>query len=275
MARVNQDLLRRITKTLDVSERRAYELIAAKAGESHLPRHLAAVALAAQHGINVSRRSYATDEERAQLRSATSGSGLTSPPAPSATPAPQPSRRRTGNRNSRIPQRKSNSVMVVYGRNLQLRDELFAFLRAIGLQPIEWTQAVTATRKGAPFVGEVLNAAFRKAAAVVVLLTPDDEARLKKKFLQPRDAAFERNLTGQPRPNVIFEAGRAFGSHPDSTILVQVGDVRPFSDTAGMHVVHLSNAADPRRDLASRLEAAGCAVDISGTDWLRVGKFEL
>jgi len=156
---------------------------------------------------------------------------------------------------------------------MNARNALYTFLRAIGLQPIEWSQAVKATKKGAPYVGEVLIAAFRKAAAVVVLLTPDDEARLRKTLQKPTDPRFEKVLTGQARPNVIFEAGRAFGSHPDSTILVQLGETRPFSDTAGVHAIRLSNTAEPRRDLASRLEAAGCAIDISGTDWLSAGDF--
>ena len=46
---------------------------------------------------------------------------------------------------------------------------------------------------------------------------PDDEARLKTKFRIASDASYEKDLTGQPRPNVLFEAGRAFGSHPDDT----------------------------------------------------------
>jgi hypothetical protein len=151
---------------------------------------------------------------------------------------------------------------------------MFSFLRSLALQPIEWTQAVKETKKAAPYVGEVLAAAFRRAAAVIVLLTPDDEARLRKRFLKPSDKAHERELTGQARLNVIFEAGRAFASHPDSTILVQLGEVRPFTDTAGLHVVHLTNAPESRRDIASRLETAGCAIDTSGTDWLSAGDFD-
>jgi predicted nucleotide-binding protein len=158
--------------------------------------------------------------------------------------------------------------MVVHGRNKPARDALFDFLRSIGLLPIEWSAAAKATNKGAPYVREILDVAFRQAAAVVVLLTPDDEARLKRKFRKASDPSYERNLTGQARPNVLFEAGRAFGSHPDSTIVVQIGSVRPFTDTAGLHIIHLSNTPEARNDLANRLEAAGCAVNRDGTDWL-------
>jgi hypothetical protein len=53
-------------------------------------------------------------------------------------------------------------VFVVHGRNERLRQELFNFLRAIGLKPLEWSQAVASTGKSAPYIGEVLEAAFLK-----------------------------------------------------------------------------------------------------------------
>jgi hypothetical protein len=42
---------------------------------------------------------------------------------------------------------------------------------------------------------------------------PDDEARLKQGFRKSSDAAFEKKLTGQARPNVLFEASRAGVRH--------------------------------------------------------------
>jgi hypothetical protein len=50
--------------------------------------------------------------------------------------------------------------------------------------------------------------------------------------------------------------------------MVQLGKVRPFSDIAGRHIVHMSNDADKRQELATKLENTGCNVDRSGTDWL-------
>ena len=274
MAPINPGLLKKIQAKLDVSPNRAYRLIAEKANATYLPRHLAAVALAGDLGININKTAYATDQERLQISAARSGSRPergASAPAPS-TPRPTGSPR--GRRTPSVPKRKSNSVMVVHGRNIPVRDALYEFLRALGLNPIEFSHGVKATKKGAPVIKEVLDAMFGKAAAVVVLLTPDDEARLKQEFRKSSDATFESSLTGQARPNVLFEAGRAFGSHPDSTILVQVGSHRPLSDLSGVHFVYLGDDAASRNDLATRLETGGCAVDRSGTDWLKAGKFD-
>ena len=52
------------------------------------------------------------------------------------------------------------SVFVVHGRNSEARDALFSFLRAIGLTPIEWSQAVDLTGKASPYVGEILDTVF-------------------------------------------------------------------------------------------------------------------
>jgi predicted nucleotide-binding protein len=166
-------------------------------------------------------------------------------------------------------------VWVVHGRNDKARRELSAFLRALGLAPLEWNQAVKATRRGSPYVGEVLEKAFEKAVAVVVLLTPDDEARLRRPYQGSSEPAHERNLTPQARPNVLFEAGMAYGRDPRSTVLVQLGELRPFSNVVGRHVVHLDNSAAKRAELATKLANAGCNVVTTGQDWLEAGDLTL
>ena len=164
----------------------------------------------------------------------------------------------------------SGKVFVVHGRNVAARDALFDFLRAIGLQPIEWSQAVSLTGKGSPYVGEILDAAFAAAQAIVVMMTPDEVAYLRSEYASADDDA-EKQPAGQARPNVLFEAGLALGRSPDRTILVELGRVRPFSDVAGRHVLRLTGSPEGRKDLAERLRTAGCSVDLSGTDWLTKG----
>ena len=166
-------------------------------------------------------------------------------------------------------------VFVVHGRNGLITRSLFSFLRSIGLQPIEWIKAIALTRKASPYVGEILDAAFGHAQAVVILLTPDDEARLRPEFQKDDDPSYEAKLTGQPRPNVIFEAGMALGRDSDRTVLVEVGSLRPFTDVLGRHVVRLSDDSRRRQELAQRLRVAGCLLDTSGTDWLSEGQFHI
>ena len=163
------------------------------------------------------------------------------------------------------------AVFVVHGRDQKVSDGVFQFVRAIGLQPLEWSTAVAATGHPTPYIGDLLEHAFSIAQAIVVVLTPDDEARLRPLFQRPGDPPHEVDLTGQARPNVLFEAGMAIGRDPRRTIIVEVGYLRPFSDVEGRHVIRLDNSSPRRQEFAQRLEAAGCPVDLSGTQWHRVG----
>jgi predicted nucleotide-binding protein len=165
------------------------------------------------------------------------------------------------------------SVFVVHGRNLKARDALCQFLRSIGLKPIEWSQAVLATKKTAPYIGEVLDQAFGMAQAVVILMTPDDEGKLLEKYQSTNDPEYEKELTPQSRLNVIFEAGIAMGRNQNRTVLIELGKLRPFSDIGGRHVIRIDNSSAKRQDLAQRLQNAGCEIDLSGTDWHTCGDF--
>jgi len=159
-------------------------------------------------------------------------------------------------------------VFVIHGRNEAARQAMFTFLRAIGLEPIEWTQAVRATGERNPFIGQILDSAFAQSQAIIALFTGDDLARLGTRYgAEP--------LTPQARANVIFEAGMALGRLPDQTLLVTLGSTRSFSDIAGRHVVEIDDSAAKRQALAMRLRDAGCDVQIeSQTDWQTEGHFE-
>lgn len=150
-----------------------------------------------------------------------------------------------------------------------LRKDLFAFLRAIGLTPLEWHKGIEATEVRSPSIRQILDAMFEQAAAVVVLLTPDDTHRLKPEFQSRTDPTYETKFVGQARPNVLFEAGMAFGSHPGSVVLVQVGSVKPFTDVGGVHVTYLNNSPEKRSELATKLRAVGCYVDQAGATGTR------
>ncbi len=165
-------------------------------------------------------------------------------------------------------------VMVVHGRNEAARDAIFEFLRSLDLLPIEWNQARAATGRPNPYIGGIADAAFKAAQAVVVLLTPDDEAQLRTQFRGPSDPAHEVTLTPQPRANVLFEAGMAMAWNENRTVLVELGHGRPFSDVAGRHLLRLDDTTQRRQELALRLSSAGLAVNMTGVDWHTAGEFE-
>lgn len=168
-------------------------------------------------------------------------------------------------------------VFVVHGRNREIRASMFLFLRELGLQPLEWGDLVEATGNPTPTIIEVLRAGFDVAQAAVVIFTPEDEARLISRFATDDDPAHERELTPQPRPNVIFEAGMVMAHFPRRTVIVQIGRVRPFTDLSGIHFVNLDNSMDARREFVRRLRIAGCSIDAAETKtaWHTAGDFAL
>lgn len=190
-----------------------------------------------------------------------------SPAMPSALPAATAIPDNSG------PSVDPTRVFVVHGRNGQARDAMFEFLRALRLHPIEWSQAIRLTGKGSPYIGEILDVAFARAQAVVILMTPDEIA-----YLRPEYASGEGDPESQPaaqaRPNVLFEAGMAMSRNSARAILVEFGTVRAFSDVAGRHALRLDDSAAKRKELAQRLETAGCLVDMTGDDWLTAGHLE-
>jgi hypothetical protein len=66
---INQELLKRIEKKLNIKERRVYQLIEKKVIETRLDRHLAAIVLAMDLDINTSK--YASSEDLAKIRGST------------------------------------------------------------------------------------------------------------------------------------------------------------------------------------------------------------
>ena len=169
----------------------------------------------------------------------------------------------------------ARDVWVVSGRNNQARAAMFVFLHALGLDPVEWDQAIASAGEGSPFVGNVIESLVQRQA-IVVILTGDDVVQLHPTLVYPDDKQEEVTLQLQPRPNVVFEAGMALGNRQtrDRTILVKLGKVKLFSNIDGRHVVKMDNSIQARNALANRLKTAGCAVNTVGSEWLNVGDFE-
>ena len=148
-------------------------------------------------------------------------------------------------------------VFVVSGRDHAAHDTLVNLLTAWHVHVVDWEEAIARTRRPAAHAFEALEAVFRDIDAVLVLLTGDDEARLRPSLLRSIDRQVEDRLLPQPRPNVLVEAGIALGLRPRATVLIQVGRLRPVSDLAGLQVVMLDESAASHKVLASRLRIAG------------------
>ena len=152
---------------------------------------------------------------------------------------------------------------------------MYAFLGALGLKSQEWGHAIRSVRRrgGNPYVNDAVNKIMEQAEAIVVLLSPDDEVQLKPQFLSKSELQTEGKPRGQTRPNVIFETGIAIGAHHKKTIIVQIGDVKPFTDIGGMHILRMNGSDASRNELAKRLEDLGCTINTDGDHWLRAGDF--
>lgn len=159
-------------------------------------------------------------------------------------------------------------VAVMHGRDTKARNAVYNFLRRLDLAPMEWDDLVELTKTAAPYNGEAVAAGFRAAQAVVVILTPDDVGYLHPALRGDREHQDDRDPTGQPRLNVVLEAGMALQSHPTRTVLVEIGHCRAISDLAGRNAVRLDGTPERLQSLASRLETAGCPVQRSGTEWM-------
>ena len=165
------------------------------------------------------------------------------------------------------PTRNPRAVMVVYGQDQAANEAIFEWLRAIGLEPREWSELTRATGKASPFIGQVLDTAFQDAQAVVVLFTPDEHVRSRADLVSSREA-----WRLQARPNVLFEAGMTFATHADRRVLVVLGNQDLPSDLAGRHYVRIAGP-ESLHELANRLETAGCEVRRGGTQWLNMSRF--
>ena len=89
---------------------------------------------------------------------------------------------------------------------------MFSFLRALGLQPIEWDQAIQLTGTGSPYIGEILNAALNDAQAIVVLMTLDEITYLRSEYANGKHP---RKPTGD---DVVVQEGQPRDQSVDAVI---------------------------------------------------------
>lgn len=165
-------------------------------------------------------------------------------------------------------------VFIIHGRNTKARDELGIFVRSLGLSPINFMD-LRASMGGTPTVAEIVERGMDQAQGVIALITADEYAAVRPDFRYPHDQ-FDEIQRWQARPNVIFEAGMAFGRDRKRVVFVLLGNPKLFTDVAGIHVLRPNN--DPSSDRATLRttlsRGMGCDIELHSTDWMRSGDFE-
>lgn len=167
------------------------------------------------------------------------------------------------------------TVFLVHGRDTRTRDALAELLRAFDLKILDWDEASRLTGVTTPYTGDVVAAGMDASDGVVVLMTPDDVAQVRPELRVDADGHREDQPVGQPRMNVIFEAGMALARDRERVVIVQVGALREMSDIAGLNVIQLSDHVESRRQLGRRLRVAGLSVDMDHDRWRNAGTFEV
>ncbi len=166
-----------------------------------------------------------------------------------------------------------HQVFVIYGRDQLAHEHLARFIEALGLEELAF-ERISNQLGPAPFIADIVTTSIEQADAVIVLFTPDEHAALFGKKDEANQSESERYLIDeeggtrwQARPNVLFEAGVAYGTKPEKTVLVTIGtDVRLFSDMGGKHFVQLAEEGGKRK-LRSRLEAILGPLKPERDDW--------
>jgi predicted nucleotide-binding protein len=140
-------------------------------------------------------------------------------------------------------------VFVIHGRDQEAVDVLSRFLAGLGLEHVQFEEV--ADRIGAnPFIADIVVRGISEANIVIGLFTPDEVAAL----YDTSGKYVAGSARWQARPNVLFEAGVAWGVAREKVVLATLGaDVELFSDVNGIHILRLDQEKG-RRSMATRIE---------------------
>jgi hypothetical protein len=154
---------------------------------------------------------------------------------------------RTGRETDR--EEGSLTLFLVHGRDAGAREVVRRFLEKVCDAPV--IVLADQPSKGLTIV-EKLENHLGGATFVVVLLTGDDEGRLRG----------ETDMTLRARQNVIFELGYAVGSLERTNVAVLFEDgVELPSDFYGVGYIAFDQSGGWRLQLVAELKAAGIAAD--------------
>lgn len=138
-------------------------------------------------------------------------------------------------------------VFIVYGHDLESRDQLELLLRRLRLEPI--------ILQNIPGKGDTIIEKLEEhtdAAFACVLLTPDDEGR--------RRGDADSEIRPRARQNVVLELGMVLSrlGRRKVAILVKGDDIERPSDVDGLIYIQFSGSVDDvKTQLAANLQNAG------------------
>lgn len=143
-------------------------------------------------------------------------------------------------------------VFVVHGRNELVLTQTRLLLKTIGLEPVVLRDQI---EPGSPTLIEKLERHANATKYAVVLMTGDDEGRLRKSGAK---------LALRARQNVILEFGLFVGALTRGSVCVlhEAGIERP-SDMDGVEYIPLDEVGKWKHTLGQKLHSAGFAVDLS------------
>lgn len=158
--------------------------------------------------------------------------------------------------------KRINKVMVIHGRDSARKSAILSDLSELKIEPLEWNVLVGQMNVGSCYTLDVVNKGFEEAQAYLILFTGDDEGRCRADFHLNDDGGDEKELTPQPRMNVIFEAGMAIALHRDRTVIVKMGKVRNFSDIGGINFIKRDDVRTEEymSQLKTALMKCGCMI---------------
>lgn len=145
---------------------------------------------------------------------------------------------------------ESRKIFVVHGRDEEMKQTVARLLTQLGFEPVILSEQ--------PNGGRTIIEKFEQEADVrfaVVLLSPDDEGRLKGSELKLQDRA---------RQNVVLELGYFVGKLGRGNVCaLKRGDLELPSDIVGVAYTSFEAGEAWKLSLAQELRAAGLEVDLN------------
>ena len=162
-------------------------------------------------------------------------------------------------------------VFIIHGQNQNAADEMAKFVFSLGLEPLKFGEIRSRMGGGNTNIADVVVQGMSETAHVIALFTPDEFSELRPELARGKKG--EELHRWQGRPNVIFEAGIAYGRDPERVIFVKLGDVSLFTDANHVHYYKPTNDPKGHRKDLKRWLAHRCPVNDSD-QWMEVGDFE-